>query len=415
MTPNPKELQGYEPARVSFYACLLFGLSYPWSIAASTTLLAICGGLGLFFARKKDLAKIWKNHQPVIVAISIYLGYFVLSACWSIDPNEAWMRLARKWSWVFLLPLAMLLMRSHDARNGLYIGITAGLGSHLILCLIQWTQIVPIDRTIFWGTVHLPLPSTAMDPTGLMDHLHFGFIHGMYAAFIFHRFISGEKVHPLSIAVALLGIMFSFLAQGRTGYIVIIALFLLIIIMNFKLLNRNVLSLIVASCVVLGTTIALNPSTQARIHHITSDPTRTLQWRVAVDIWRDSPWIGVGAGGYDKAKNEKIKTLPIAQQKPWIFGHNHPHSIYFWHLSTGGIIGLLTVLLLFGSLIWTGIRYWQTGGASIAMAGLALTLHGAFNDSLEQHFPLFAAIIAVSLGIAESSSSSRKETKASYP
>ncbi|RMH35917.1 MAG: O-antigen ligase domain-containing protein [Nitrospirae bacterium] len=402
-----------EPGQISYYSCLLLGLSYPWSIAASTALLAICGILGLVFSRREDLEKIWLHHKLIIISISIYLGYFLLSICWSIDPDEGLVRIARKWAWIFLLPLAMLLMRTHDARNGLFVGITAGLGSHLILCFIQWSQIIPIGHTIFWGTVHLPLPSTAEDPTGLLDHIHFGIIHGIYAALVFHRLLSGEKIHLLSLLVAILGIMFSFLSQGRTGYIIIVALLLLVTIMDIRLLKKKTILLLSACAVIVAISVALSPKTQTRIHHIASDPQRMLIWSVALDIWRDSPWFGMGAGGYNRAKVEQIRRSPEYHIKNPAFGHDHPHSIYLWHLTTGGILGLLSLLLLFGSLLWSGTLYWKTGGANIAVAGVALIIHGAFNDSLEQHFPLFAAIIALAIGFAETSSGSSTFTEKS--
>ena len=395
----------------------LMGFSLPWSIAMSDAMWALAALGGLQRMRSKEFMDIWKRFRFFWFAWFVFIAWFLISGLWAIDPAMAKLRIARKWSLLLLPFVVLLLLREERFREALWHGIGWGLGTHLILCFFQWTQIVPVERTIFWGQVSLPAPSQPYDPTGLLDHITFGFIYGLWAAMLLRRWILD---HRKVWALALYGIsfFFTFMAQGRTGYVVFLVLSAIVlwkerVSILFSARWRLVL---LGGAVAGGIVLAMQLGGQqtarwASVAHVLRDlgsgnmsgffhdiGARTKLWEIAWTIWKEHPWLGVGAGGYEKAKEQILAgsggTIPAALR------HDHPHMLYLWHLSTGGVIGLLTLLAFLGATLRTGWRHWGRGGEWLALAGVAVALHATANDTLEQHFPLFFFLYTVSIGIS---------------
>ncbi len=66
-------------------------------------------------------------------------------------------------------------------------------------------------------------------------------------------------------------------------------------------------------------------------------------WQASIQMFRDNPVLGVGTGGWEKELKKMIdqKKAPAFLQQ-----FNQTHNIYLDALSTRGLIGLLSLLLL---------------------------------------------------------------------
>lgn len=84
---------------------------------------------------------------------------------------------------------------------------------------------------------------------------------------------------------------------------------------------------------------------------VLSDPVgqRLAMWSVALGLFRDSPFFGVGTGAYQAKTRDLVAS---GSAPPNTADFDHPHSDYFDALSSRGLLGFLALLLLLGVPAW---------------------------------------------------------------
>jgi putative inorganic carbon (HCO3(-)) transporter len=118
---------------------------------------------------------------------------------------------------------------------------------------------------------------------------------------------------------------------------------------------------------------------------------RINRWSCAYRMWKDKPLFGFGPGTYQfeygRYQRSYEKTMISTD-----FGlRGNAHSEYLGPLAEGGVFGLLSLLMVIGTTIYTGIRvYYTSKRKSIRMFSLAaLTglvsyyFHGVLNNFLD--------------------------------
>jgi O-antigen ligase len=162
---------------------------------------------------------------------------------------------------------------------------------------------------------------------------------------------------------------------------------------------------VVAVVVVLGAAVALRAGVPSGYFSLDQAPqpgdhlaNRSQLWRAALDLWRTSPVVGVGAGNYE---------LDLAE-----VGLNgvrtHANSIYLQSLAEEGIVGFLTTVALFAVTIVTlarsGVRRPLVVGA--LGATVALASHQIFDDLF--FFPKVASAYWLVVGVAVAEIAARR-------
>jgi len=162
---------------------------------------------------------------------------------------------------------------------------------------------------------------------------------------------------------------------------------------------------VVALVVVLGAAVALRAGVPAGYFSLDQTPqpgdhlaNRSQLWHAAVELWRSSPIVGVGAGNYELDLPETglngVRT--------------HANSIYLQSLAEEGLVGFATTLALFVVTIVTlarsGVRRPLVVGA--LGATVALASHQIFDDLF--FFPKVASAYWLLVGVAVAEVAARR-------
>jgi O-antigen ligase len=118
---------------------------------------------------------------------------------------------------------------------------------------------------------------------------------------------------------------------------------------------------------------------------------RLNRWSCAYRMWKDKPIFGFGPGTYQFEYGPYQRSYEKTRISTDFGTRGNAHSEYLGPLSESGVFGLLSILLVIGTTIYTGIRvYFTSGKSSIRIFSLAVLvglisyyLHGLLNNFLD--------------------------------
>ncbi len=118
---------------------------------------------------------------------------------------------------------------------------------------------------------------------------------------------------------------------------------------------------------------------------------RINRWSCAVRMWKDRPVFGFGPGTYQFEYGRYQRSFEKTRISTDFGTRGNAHSEYLGPLAEGGVFGLLSLLFIIGTSIYTGIRVHFTAKrksirilAVAALIGLiSYYLHGLLNNFLD--------------------------------
>ncbi|MDQ6953010.1 MAG: O-antigen ligase family protein [Mariprofundaceae bacterium] len=382
----------------------------PFSIAAGNALFGFSLLLGLISKHWWHGAiQLWQQARWLTIFFGAYMLLMLLGLLWSPDTQRGWVIISKQWSWL-MVPLVIVICQDKPWLKRVLWSLSIGLGLHLILCVAQ-SQGIPLP-------VAAPGGSSQADPAGLIGHISFGLLYGIWAAWLLHLgWLQKNKWRYALWAVSLWAVVMVFIGQGRSGYLVILVLTM---VMAWKLwLQHLSLRMILGAIVVMMValvTIMMGPakeriqwtvdSLKAFSHGDLQDAEARLSlWYVSWEAWKQSPILGIGTGGFPSV----TKTI-IAQHKNLnMEGHDSfsvPHNIYIMELTRWGPLGLIILLLWLGVWIRMGwkVDWEQPHQLLIALSGIGLATHGFTSQAVEEYHASMYAGIFLAIGLASLSS-----------
>jgi len=398
---------------INGFLCLA-ALVFPFSVAATNVTLGIALVLGivsgLWWMGAKQL---WCEFHSLCI---VFVAYFVLllaGLIWSHDPHRGAHVVAGHWFWL-LVPVVVAVGVDKKWQQRILQSFSAGLILNLIFCVLQVFGYVETNSD----------GSNAMDATGHIGHIGFGFVYGIWAAWLVHLgYYRREWQRWVCWGLAAWSYVMVFLAQGRAGQVVAAVLFLCVL---FRILRSYIQSVRLAILVILIGVMGLSAmlvaggdrwqqfvleverftmseQVAAKQMLTTSTGQRIYMLKVSLNIWREHPVLGVGTGG-----------LP-ASVKQWQQNHDqtpvllfvHPHNQYMLDFVRWGLAGLLCLLLMLVLWIRDGWRMdWRESAAVplVFLTAMALAVDGMFGPTLEEHFSgvLVALLLGLGLSIVRS-------------
>lgn len=311
--------------------------------------LALMGFVTAFYPKQQE--PVPREIKLVFFAIGLFFVVALLAYVIVDGSDNGYKRLGRYARFLLAIPIYYTLRRARPDIAALWWGVCVGAIVAGLAAMDQmWWQVwyASSDRAsgsvnpIIFGNISLLLAALSLAGSGYFSKIHRGLL----------------VVPGLA---ALMGMCASFLSGSRGGWLALPALAIVFAwyardkLKAWQLATLGVL--LTAFC--LAAWYVPQSGVHARIdeaaqeisdyfnkHEVdTSVGQRLEMWKAAWMIFRQHPVLGVGMGGFSV---EKQALIDAGKLDPAVASFLHPHNEYAAALATRGIIGFITLLLLFG-------------------------------------------------------------------
>jgi len=394
----------------TFFLCVA-ALVFPFSVAVTNIALGVSLGSGVLSGVWwHGVRQCWSHYHSLSIAFCTYFALMLLGMAWSLDRNWGLHVLSHQWFWL-LIPLIMAALADNRLRRRFLVTLSIGLTLNLFYCELQAYGIINLNH----------LGSSAIDATGHIGHIGFGVVYGVWGAWLLYLgWVRMGAERWLAWMLGFWSYMMIFLAQGRSGYIVAVVLFIAVVVKMFRRQKfRRAIVMISLLILMAGLVSSLtqgkerwksawdslmNQGFVVATNHSETYKGNSIDQRVymiaaSIKIWRSAPWLGVGTGGLPEAASRLAK-----QGIPgYNYSFSHPHNQYLLVLVRWGMVGPLALIIFLLYWVREGFHAnWQQSWTSpfVALSGLALLVDSFFAPSMEEHFPAIFAVLLLGLGLS---------------
>jgi O-antigen ligase len=391
-----------EARRAAGWTTTVLGFTIPlWVVADSilVVFLAACWMAGGEW--RERVHRMMTN--PVALSVLLLFGWLLAGTLWGMGSLEERILAVKKYADLLLIPLLISMAFDADERNRAFRALAASLAVTLVLSFVLGLGIFPI---------HERLDCNVSDPCIFKRHtthnllMAFGvLLFGVLAWKSSRRWVRWGWAG----AACLAAINVLLMVQGRTGYVVLVGLVVVVFHMYFG--RRGMAAAAIALIVIFWAAYQGSTSFHDRVNLVA---TGIAQWNpqtatydgvtermeffyYTVEIIQDHPLVGVGTGGFAQAYAVHTKQAGVPVP-------THPHNQYLLIMAQVGIVGL-------GLLLWLFVQQWRstflTGDATYGLLakGLVVTIaitclfQPALNDHTEKlFFCLFSGLLYSGIG-----------------
>jgi len=361
------------------WMAVALGCSIPVSVAVDNVLLYVL----LFFwlaggAYREKLAAIRGN--PVAWLSLALWGLFAVGALYSIGSRQDVLDALGKSMRLLLVPVLIHLLREPEWRER---GLVVFVGSMLVALFLSWLLWLGVVSGNDW------IKGNPLDPSVFKAH-NTQNVFMAFAAFLMAQAALQTRTRGLRIALWLLCAAAAanvlLIVPGRTGMVVLVALFVYFLARVLKTRGLAVAAIVLAA---LAAAIVMSP--ESMLHRrITLADEEFAQWRAgvpaeptssvglrleylenALDIIARNPAIGGGTGGFAKAYAERVQGTDADPTQ-------NPHNQILLLLVQFGVVGFA----LFAALL---VTQWR----------LAARMRSAFDSGAARAFVLCIGIASL--------------------
>lgn len=342
--------------------------------------------------------------HPVSLAIYFHLAWMFISSLTSTDLLVSFKMLAsRLWFIVGFYLLATQLFRQEKRMH-----------TYVWLFVISFTGVViyAIINHIPYGLDNQVMAHRVASPF-FKDHTSYGASLGLLLPVLVGLFllIKREEINTRFLMVLLI-LLFSFatvVSYTRATWVSIMASIGFWAILKLRIRFEIVL---IGTAILVGLFFSLRTQLMIQleqnrvesssefsehvqsISNISTDQSnleRLNRWSCAVRMWKDKPLFGFGPGTYQFEYGPYQRSYEKTRISTDFGTRGNAHSEYLGPLSESGVFGLLSILLVIGTTIYTGLRvYFTSRKRSIRIFSLAVLvglvsyyLHGVLNNFLD--------------------------------
>jgi len=342
--------------------------------------------------------------HPVTLAIYFHLAWLFIASLTSTDLLVSFKMLAsRLWFIVGFYLLATQLFRQ-EKRMHTYVWMFAiAFTGVIIYALINHAQ---------YGLDNQVMAHKAASPF-YKDHTSYGASLGFLLPVLvgLFLFIKREDINTrfLMVLLILLFVFATVVSYTRATWVSILASLGFWAILKLKIRFEIVL---VGAAILVGLFFSVRTELMVQleqnrvessgeitehvqsISNITTDQSnleRLNRWSCALRMWKEKPLFGFGPGTYQFEYGRYQRSYEKTRISTDFGTMGNAHSEYLGPLAETGVFGLLSILLVIGTTLYTGIRvYFTSKKRSIRIFSMAVLvglvsyyLHGLLNNFLD--------------------------------
>ena len=342
--------------------------------------------------------------HPVTLAIYFHLGWLFITCLTSTDLMVSFkMLISRLWFIVGFYLLATQLFRQEKRMH-----------TYVWLIVISFTGVIiyAIFNHMQYGLDNQVMAHRVASPF-YKDHTSYGASLGFLLPVLagLFLFIKRENINSrfLMVLLILLYVFATVVSYTRATWLSILASIGFWAILKLKIRFEIVL---VGAAILVGLFFSVRTEMMIQleqnrvessgefsdhvqsISNITTDQSnleRLNRWSCALRMWQDKPFFGFGPGTYQFEYGRYQRSYEKTRISTDFGTMGTAHSEYFGPLAETGVFGLLSILLVIGTTLYTGIRVYLTSKKrSIRIFSLAVLvglvsyyLHGLLNNFLD--------------------------------
>lgn len=373
------------PKKIAIVAAVLLGFSIPISTGLDSILLAVLLLSALAGWNTQYIRLISQN--PVTKSALLLLGILFIGCFYGASSMSTGLKVLTKYDDLILIALLLPIFAVPKIRAYGQYTFTFAMLLTLALSFLIWLGV--FQHTRFF-TDRLP-----DNPVVFKLHITHGVLMG-FSAFMFavYAIHNTGRLRWLMFSASILALgNVLLMTQGRTGYLIVIALS--IYLMLAKLHWRNIV-LSIGLIVIASASIYLaSPKIQSRLtlaiheaqmwqpmqgkNEASSIGTRMDYYTNTVKIITKNPFFGTGTGGFETAYAHEIEGTAMAAS-------NNPHNQFLLFWAQIGLIGLF----IFVFFLWSAWKYaaqLHCPSEKILARGLLITIFTGciFNSLLLDH------------------------------
>lgn len=370
----------------ALWSAIAIGVTLPISTALDNVLLflvLLTGILSGVFWQHRILIR----HNPVAIAALILCGLLVLGSLYGQGTAGDAVNILVKYVDIWFIALLIPLFREHRSR-------------HYGLTLFMWVMALTLVLSyliwfgVFEGTQFF---ADRVRDNPVVFKLHI--THSILMAFTAYLFavkaLGGRG--QVRVLMAMLGLFAAFnvlfMAQGRTGYWVlgVLGVYFMYSFLGRRKLWLGVMAAIVMSIVGYTVSPILKGRVDIALHEAyvwkpgqghnesSSIGTRMDYYTNTLKVIAKHPFVGVGAGGFEKAYGQEIAGTAVAPS-------NNPHNQFLLISAQLGLPGLAAFIYLLMAQ-WRVARNLSTEEERLLACGIVLTMIAGslFNSMLLDH------------------------------
>jgi O-antigen ligase len=347
-----------------------------------------------------DYAGKWRRIRgnPAAITSLLLFGLFAVGMSYSSSNLSTALEVLNKYRELLLFPIAISIFHNETWRRRAYYAFLAAILVGMLVSFCMYFGWLPPGPP---GQEWIPFKS----------RISYGFFMAYAIYLMGHHLLAAEAKSHRFFWVCVIGLAYfnlMFMASGRTGHIVLLALLLLLGYQYRIALIKRWMIVIPVLVAVVAVTILTSPAIQSRSDDIdvafsrpaeSSIGERLIMWQTTLRIIEDHPIFGAGTGSFEGEYAKK------AYDHPSVLTGN-PHDEYLLIAGQLGLIGLGGFLLLL-------YRQWKLANKqalpySFAAQGLVLAMAVGcmFNSFLYDHgeghfYAIFAGLLLSGLNTSQ--------------
>ena len=335
--------------------------------------------------------------NPAVLGALLLFAWMLLSTLWAqIDYQTS---LAGVWKYRKLLWIPLMVFLFADEKWRLW-AIKAWLVTAVVLMLFSLEQILPIP----FGTGHMS--DHPAKPLSVYSHVTLGFllIPAITLGLAWMSQSRAKIMKSAGVLLVVLTLCYMVLAQqGRTTYVMLVALFVFFVLTQLK----GAKQWLAITILIIGaiSVFVFNSKVQTRFEQVvidsqTAQTAKTVEqnftssglrigfWRGSIEIFKQHPILGTGIGTWADGYRKYIERTPGTPSIA-VTGGN-PHQEYLLMASQLGVVGLALFLAWLARCIYATRRLGRSERIAAQSLLVAFTVGCWFNsylfDSATGHF-----------------------------